>query len=490
MKKTNKILSMILGVAILFGAASCKEDEPDIGGGGGTIAVGDGFYITQEGVDPVSTSQLKSALVDAEGFSAMAREGFVQNYVYLTTGSYNLVEVTDKTVVNTFGGTVTAVAGADAHNAECDESGYNTVAATLDGAAFSIATDGLYTVSYDATLSEIVIDQMTTVAIIGDATPGGWDNDTDMTGSITADGGSWEVTGVILKVGVMKFRYNCRWAIDRRIDTDALFDNANGYTVFTNYGNAIGDLLSGNEGPNIPVEERAEYTVTFSWDPASGVSATLTRTGDAPVITFDPADWKWGVLGDATANQWDADMNMYYGGEDAGTHSWYTAIALLDAGSFKFRINDAWDTNLGGTLAPGVASDLTLGGADLATPGAGAYYIVLQTADEGASWTATMSTDSWGVIGDGSPQGDWSADVDMDGIVVDTSKGVETYTITGDFTTAGWKFRAGNDWAYNLGGDAAALSAGGADIVLASAGNYTVVLSYDGEVYSYVATEN
>jgi hypothetical protein len=60
-------------------------------------------------------------------------------------------------------------------------------------------------------------------------------------------------------------------------------------------------------------------------------------------------------------------------------------------GAFKFRANDAWDFNLGGAL-----DNLAKGGDNIATPGAGAYYVVLTTSDDGATWKATVEAKSWG----------------------------------------------------------------------------------------------
>jgi starch-binding outer membrane protein SusE/F len=489
MKKSNLFLNMILGVALIIGVSSCKDDPTVVPPSEG-IPVADGFYFTQVGADPVATAQLTTATVDAPSFSAMDREGFVQGYAYLTAGSYNMVEVVSKAIVNTYGGASQAITDG---NAECVDTSYDLITATVDGAAFTIATDGLYVMAYDATQGEIVYDEITSVGIIGDGTEGGWSTDTELTNAtLTAEGGSWGATDVLLKQGVMKFRFNCRWAIDRRIDKGVDFDNTNGYSFFTNYGNDIGNLLPGNEGPNIPITERALFSVTFAWDPLTGVSATMTRTADAPPIVFDPSQWNWGILGDATAGQWNVDMNMYYKGEDpVGTHSWYTSIALMDAGSFKFRLNDAWDTNLGGTLAPGSASDLTFGGPDMATPGFGSYYIVLQTSDDGVTWTATMKTPGWTIIGDGGPTADWGLDALMT-VVVDTANVAEVYSVTGPFTAAGaWKFRAGNDWPYNLGDDGSGgLAVDGSNFSVATDGTYTVELTYDGTNFTHTVTLN
>jgi starch-binding outer membrane protein SusE/F len=495
MKKSNLLLSLIVAVAFMAFTSSCKKETvvpPSAG-----IPVADGFYFALVGQDPVATAQLTTASVDAPSISSMAREGFVQGYAYLTAGSYNMVEIKDKAVINTYGGAAQEITDG---NPECDVTSYSLITATVDGAAFTIPNDGLYVMAYDATQGEIVYDEITSVGIIGDGTEGGWSTDKELTeASLSAEGGSWGATDVLLKQGVMKFRFNCRWAIDRRIDKGQDFDNANGYSFFTNYGNDINNLLPGNEGPNIPITERALFTVTFSWDPLTGVSATMVRTGDAPPIVFDPADWNWGIIGSVTANAFDSDQDMYYKGEDAGTYTWVTVVSFTetasDAGNggttrFKFRTNDDWGTNLGGTLST-TESNLSFGAGDIASPGAGDYYIVLQTSDNGVTWSAVMTVDGWGIIGTGSPTGNWDVDADMTA-AVDIVNGVETYTLTGDFTAAGeWKFRAGNDWAFNLGDDGAGgLKPDGGNLTVPSDGNYTVVLTYDGSTYSYVATKN
>jgi len=388
MKRTNRILSMILGAAIIFGASSCKTDEPDIPSGGDGIPVADGFYLAKTGEDPVSTAQLKTALVDAPDFKAMSREGFVQGYMYLTAGSYNLVEVASKAIVKTYGGSVLEITDG---NAECDVTAYSLIDAAVDGAAFTISTEGLYVVAYDATLEEIVYDQIESVGIIGGATPGGWSEDTKMIGSVTAEGGSWTVEGVVLNQNQMKFRYNCRWAIDRRIDKGENFDNANGFSLFTNYGNEIGNLLSGNEGANIEVPERAEYTVTFAWDPANGVSGTLTKTNDVEPLPDYPAELY--IIGSAIGGwDWEDDPDNGVVADGIQLHPvangyehLFWAIVWMDAvdgdgnaTGFKFAPEQAWGNDFGvdgtdpvdGVYAKGTAGNVP-------GPATAGYYMVV-----------------------------------------------------------------------------------------------------------------
>jgi SusE-like outer membrane protein len=378
MKKSNLLLNMILGIALIIGVSSCKDDTvvpPSEG-----IPVADGFYFTQEGVDPVPTAQLTTAKVDAPDFGAMDREGFVQGYAYLTAGTYNMVEIKDKAIINTYGGPSQAITDG---NAECDVTSFDLIAATVDGATFTIATDGLYVMAYDATQGEIIYDEIVSAGIIGAATPGGWIDDTQMIAQITAESANFTLEGVIIDVGQMKFRFNCRWAIDRRIDKGLNFDNANGYSLFTNFGNTIDNLLPGNEGPNIEVAEYAIYTVTLTMDFATGlVTSTLTKTGEAPPKAQYP-DVMY-LVGAGTAYGWDApstvanaEMHKIAG----GVEGIYWKILHLEAGQgFKIAAANWGEPNLGFAQVDeydvnGVT--VTDSGGNMDIPVSGMYMVVL-----------------------------------------------------------------------------------------------------------------
>ena len=58
---------------------------------------------------------------------------------------------------------------------------------------------------------------LTTWGIIGDATPGGWNSDTQMTYDATNQ--VWTVTAVMKQAGSFKFRANNAWVIDFGIDS-------------------------------------------------------------------------------------------------------------------------------------------------------------------------------------------------------------------------------------------------------------------------------
>jgi len=469
----NRFSILFLMFGLLFITSCGDDDDPIIiDPGGDGINVADGLYLAAAGEDPVSSAGLVPEVVEANDFASQDRSGFTAGYIYLESGSYNVVSIADKEVAATIGGASELITD---EGSECDYNDYLLVSTVTDGSAFSVGADGLYKVTHDQQTNELIMYQIVDAGIIGSATEGGWGADTPLTGSVDADGGSWSAENVILRGGEWKVRFNCRWGINRRVDPNgSLNDAANGYQLFTNFGGSTSELVVG--GSNIQQEEDGVYTITADWDGRDGWTLNAERTGDAPEISFNPNDFQMAVIGDATAGGWDADRNLFHK-EDAGVHTWYGVITLAGEGEWKFRANDNWDFNLGGELA-----SLTNGGDNIATLGAGAYYMTLSTADEGETWSATTSEFGWSVIGEGSPSGNWDDDTDME--AVGFADGITTYTVTGDFTTAAWKFRAGHDWAHNIGGQLTFLEVDGDNIELAADGTYTATLNYNGEVYS------
>ncbi len=143
----------------------------------------------------------------------------------------------------------------------------------------------------------------------------------------------------------------------------------------------------------------------------------------------------------------------------------------MTAGAFKFRANHSWDYNYGSNNADGT---LQAGGSNIPVTTEGDYYVTLDLSQPNAY---TYSANHWGIIGDATPGG-WGADTFMTWDATD-----QCMTVTADLTAAQFKFRANSDWGINLGGDINALTSGGANIDIATAGNYTIKLYLAGTIH-------
>ncbi len=110
----------------------------------------------------------------------------------------------------------------------------------LGGGNLKAPQNGLYYLTADISALTYTIDYTGTWGLIGDATPGGWDTDTNLTPS--ADFLVWTGT-VTLKEGEVKFRANDDWAI--------------------NLGGNPENLTGG--GDNIKLPEAGTYDVTLDF---------------------------------------------------------------------------------------------------------------------------------------------------------------------------------------------------------------------------------
>jgi hypothetical protein len=79
---------------------------------------------------------------------------------------------------------------------------------------------------------------------------------------------------------------------------------------------------------------------------------------------------KWGLVGDATLNQWNGpDMEMYETGANT-----YALYADLNAGEMKFRFDEDWGNNYGDDNTDG---SLESGGSNIPVASPGTYFITL-----------------------------------------------------------------------------------------------------------------
>lgn len=118
-----------------------------------------------------------------------------------------------------------------------------------------ISTAGYYTLEVDLTAMTYSVEVFTEptdvtfdlVGIIGAGTPGGWDNDTDMTVS-TFNPHLWKLEDVTIKPDVMKFRANHSWDLP---------GNWGG-------GTPISGQLTSNGGDFVGVADEGQYNVWFN----------------------------------------------------------------------------------------------------------------------------------------------------------------------------------------------------------------------------------
>lgn len=412
MLKSIRLAGGLLAFAMIALVLSCSDDKSNIGGGG-SVPVADGFYVTKVGITPVSSSQLVAEQVEADAFASQDRSGFLANYVYLTAGSYNIVSVIDQEISKTLGGaavveTNETIANPDGTGSDCDLHAYILVEEFAEaGAAIVIATEGLYKVSMDNETKEFVFYNIVKGQLIGAASPAGWSSSAlqDMTGAATATGVAFELSDVEMRPGQYKLRFNCRWGIERRIDPAASpgHEFNNGYVAYTNFGGATtANLAAGGANFEIALGQDGMYDFMATWTPADGFEFTVTKVSSLDPITFNPDDFAWGIIGaGAPTNSWATDSDLNYEGKTGSTYKWKGTFTITNSGApnggtenangeFKFRTNNSWDYNKGFgdfTKSGSKLGLLTDSGGNFKAGTTGTFIFEITTSDDGVTWS-------------------------------------------------------------------------------------------------------
>ena len=176
-------------------------------------------------------------------------------------------------------------------------------------------------------------------------------------------------------------------------------------------------------------------------------------------MTYSLTNTTWGIMGDY--NGWSTQTNMIY---NPSTLTFSLALHLTSGGAFKFRGTSDWNINYGSTAADG--TNLNASGDNIPVTVTADYAITLDLSHPNLY---TYSANRWGLIGDFNS---WGGDQVM---TWDATNHVFKATISASAAGA-FKFRANGAWTVNLGGNLNALTAGGDNIPLTSAGNYTITL--------------
>lgn len=85
-------------------------------------------------------------------------------------------------------------------------------------------------------------------------------------------------------------------------------------------------------------------------------------------LTYSATLTNWGIIGSATPGGWDNSTALTY---NTSSGKW-TGIVTLGTGAFKFRANNAWTINLGGS-----AEGMNFDGADITWDTPGTYLVEL-----------------------------------------------------------------------------------------------------------------
>lgn len=149
--------------------------------------------------------------------------------------------------------------------------------------------------------------------------------------------------------GIIRIKDGTNPASEFKITSDPDWSHTNWGGSLTKTGNNYSGTLDPNGG-NFSVSAGV-YAITVD---VNAKTITLTKTDD------------WGIIGSATANGWGASTPMNYNGQ----RKMWEITANFVAGEFKFRANDAWDLNYGGS-----GGTLSAGGANIALSAAGNYTI-------------------------------------------------------------------------------------------------------------------
>ncbi len=225
----------------------------------------------------------------------------------------------------------------------------------VDGAAMT-SVAGIYNVTFNTnTLAYTFVLQQVTfqvISIFGDATPGAWTTDTDMT---TTDGNIYTLKKVALVPGALKFRGDHSWTLPYNW----------GGTAFPS-GTAVVDA----NGISIPTA--GSYNISFN-------KTTLAYSFAFQVIS---------IFGDATPGAWTTDTDMT---TVDGNNYTLSNVALVP-GALKFRGDHSWTLpyNWGGTVLPSGTAVVDANGFSI--PTAGNYNINFNVTTAAYTITSSLAT--------------------------------------------------------------------------------------------------
>ena len=278
-----------------------------------------------------------------------------------------------------------------------------------------------------------------TWGLIGDATSGGWSDDTKM--EFDKDTRLWTViTSMTAKE--FKFRANSDWTI--------------------NYGGDGTENGLARNGDNIKVPAESAYIITLDLTNAGRYTYAMEETTielSSAFMTLPGSYQGWGPEAD----------NVYKIVSEARDFKYSGAYYFAAGTEFKFYDSGSWIGIVGDFTwnDTHTKADFVIGdGANIVIPESAYYKITADT----KKMVASLSKTGWEVIGDATAGG-WDK-----GQVMDYDPDTDTWSTTITVSDGDIKFRWDASWTINLGGDLNALTQDGPNIHV-SAGTYKIVLN-------------
>ncbi|SDZ91716.1 SusE outer membrane protein [Psychroflexus halocasei] len=278
-----------------------------------------------------------------------------------------------------------------------------------------------------------ILDLSTDFGVVGDATPGGWSSTPetpiqDIPFYTTSEDGII-VAYTSLRDGDIKFRKNNQWNFD--------------------YGDNDNNGTLDEGGADIPVTA-GDYRITLNLNN----------------LTYTMEEFSWGIVGDATIHGWDApDVKLHY---NSFNDNWVAAVTLTD-GEIKFRQNEEWNTDFGGSNGT-----LAQGGDNIAvTTG---HYII--TVDFKNLTYNLEETNLWGLTGDATTFG-WEAP-DVKFLPDFGTEDGKFYANGVELMAGEVKVRQNEEWNIDYGdnGNDGTLEEGGDNIPVDTPGIYNIEIDF------------
>jgi len=308
--------------------------------------------------------------------------------------------------------------------------------------------------------------QINSVAIVG-AGAGGWPtgaaNEVDANQLTKIGPTSWQITGLVLTNGAVKFRSNNSWAVNVAVDGTGAPLAGNWGKPLTGSSFPIGIGAENGGGSKDIIVFAGTYDITF--DVATGNYAF--NGPPVPVVK---------LIGAATGG-----VGIFMDPIGPNTYG-LPANTTLVAGTAQFQVDGI---TAGATGFP--TGIVTGSNTDFINVPAGKYTSLSYNFATGDyTFVAAPLFDSLAIVGDGSPGG-WPNDPQIDPNVMTTTNGV-IYTIKNLALTAGGnvKFRKNNGWTGDFGGTAFPIGApSGGNLAVSVSGNYDCIVNLTTKEYRF-----